>query len=67
MAKYQFKIGQKVRISEDALAFDATQYAGEIGLITDIHPYPKGYEPPYDVDFGNHEIQSYYEDELEEI
>ncbi len=63
--KYMFDVGEMVRIDDDAPAFGAPDHSGEIGFITDRHPYPKGFEAPYDVDFGNGEIQSYYDYELE--
>lgn len=65
--KYKFDVGETIRVAEDAPAFGAPDHSGEIGFITDRHPYPKGYEPPYDVDFGDREIESYYEYELKRI
>jgi len=65
--KYKFDIGERVKIDEDAPAFGAPDHSGEIGFITDRYPYPKGFEPPYDIDFGNGEIESYYDYEFERI
>jgi len=65
--KYEFDIGETIRIDEDAPAFGATDHSSELGFIIDRYPYPKGCEPPYDVDFGNGEIESYYGYELERL
>lgn len=62
--KYKFDLGEKVKVDENTPAFGGLDHSGEIGFITDRHPYPEGFEPPYDVDFGNKEIQSYYDYEL---
>ncbi len=65
--KYEFDIGARVVVDQDAPAFGATDHSGEVGFITDRHPPLKGYEPPYDVAFSDGDIQSYYSFELEEI
>ena len=65
--KYKFKIGERVRILEDTPSFGEPDHSGEIGFITDRHPYPEGCEPPYDVDFGNGDIQPYYDYDMERI
>lgn len=59
------KVGDRVTVDEDAPAFGATDHAGETGFVTEIHRFPKGCEPPFAVDFGNGEIEDYYEYELE--
>lgn len=65
--KYKFDLGDKVKVDGDTPHFGGIDHSGEIGIIADRHPYPKGYEPPYDVDFGLGEIQSYYDYELTKL
>ncbi len=65
--KYKFDIGEKVIVNELALTRFGEEHFGEIGFITDRHPYPKDCEPPYDVDFGNGEISEYYDYELDRL
>lgn len=65
--KYKFHIGEEMRVDEDTPSFGAPDHSGEVGFIADRHPYPKGFEPPYDVNFGNGEIQSYYDYELTKV
>lgn len=65
--KYKFELGETIRVNELALTRYGEKHFGEIGFITDRHPYPKGFEPPYDVEFGYGEIDAYYDYELERI
>lgn len=65
--KKGFYEGETVRVDEDTPSFGATDHAGEIGFITEIIPYLDGFLPPFMVDFGNREIEAYYDYELEKV
>ena len=62
--KYKFEVGESVKIAEGIATYGYTNHSGEIGFIIATHPYAKGYEPLYEVEFGNGDIQPYYDYEL---